>query len=184
METPAKPVHTGAKEVVDGPRTVSPSHGIGISGDSALKTPSTQQSDPASQPQTSSSFSFSSSIGLMSKRWNPASSFSTPSTLDRRIDDTPRYGFRCVHALTKPNSHPSDLSNALHPASQPRLQHLFFLPPNHMCACHFLSRAKRSSCRMNPRLRGCSLRDCSQTCQVCRESSLVLSNVVTVRFRV
>ncbi|KAK1848201.1 homeobox transcription factor [Colletotrichum chrysophilum] len=90
METPAKPVHTGAKEAVDGPRTVSPSHGIGISGDSALKTPSTQHSDPASQPQTSSSFSFSSSIGLMSKRWNPASSFSTPSTLDRRIDDTPR----------------------------------------------------------------------------------------------
>ncbi|KAF5515195.1 MBF complex negative regulatory component yox1 [Colletotrichum siamense] len=90
METPVKPVHTGAKEAVDGSRTVSPSHGIGISGDSALKTPSTQQSDPASQPQTSSSFSFSSSIGLMSKRWNPASSFSTPSTLDRRVDDTPR----------------------------------------------------------------------------------------------
>ncbi|EQB59017.1 hypothetical protein CGLO_00664 [Colletotrichum gloeosporioides Cg-14] len=87
METPVKPVHTGMKDAVDGSRTVSPSHGIGISGDSALETPSTQLSDPASQPQTSSSFSFSSSIGLMSKRWNPASSFSTPSTLDRKAEN-------------------------------------------------------------------------------------------------
>ncbi|KAH0432599.1 homeobox transcription factor [Colletotrichum camelliae] len=90
VETPVKPVHTGVEDAVDGSRTVSPSHGIGISGDSALETPSTQLPDSASQPQTSSSFSFSSSTGLMSKRWNPASSFSTPSTLDRRVDDTPR----------------------------------------------------------------------------------------------
>ncbi|KAF9869436.1 homeobox transcription factor [Colletotrichum karsti] len=91
METPVKPAYTGAVGAVEAPRTISPSISTTNTECKTLETPSSQLSGPASQPQ-SASFSFSSSIGFLSNRWNPASPFSTPSTLNRSADDTPRSG--------------------------------------------------------------------------------------------
>lgn len=52
----------------------------------AVTPPQKEGSSETSQQQPSQSFS--SSVGYLSNRWNPASSFSTPSTLDRRGDDS------------------------------------------------------------------------------------------------
>ncbi|KAK1989489.1 homeobox domain-containing protein [Colletotrichum cereale] len=88
-ETPAKP--TAVEEADERPLLATPSFPTTSAAAKALETPTSQVTD-ASLPQSTGSFSFSSSVGFLTNRWNPASSFSTPSTLNRSVDDTPKYG--------------------------------------------------------------------------------------------
>ncbi|OLN94239.1 MBF complex negative regulatory component yox1 [Colletotrichum chlorophyti] len=90
-ETPVKPVSAAVEGNGEQSQDASPTDIVHNIGRKPFETPSSQISAPGSQPHTSSAFSFSKSVGFLSNRWNPSSSFSTPSTLNHTTNDTPRY---------------------------------------------------------------------------------------------
>ncbi|KAK2047062.1 homeobox domain-containing protein [Colletotrichum somersetense] len=88
-ETPVKPISTAVEEAHERLQLATPSFPTTSAAAKTLETPTSQVTD-SSLPQSTGSFSFSSSIGFLTNRWNPTSSFSTPSTLNRSVDDTPK----------------------------------------------------------------------------------------------
>ncbi|KAK1599941.1 homeobox domain-containing protein [Colletotrichum navitas] len=87
-ETPVKSVSTTV-EAHEQLQLATPSIPTTSADAKTLETPTSQATD-SSLPQSTGSFSFSSSIGFLTNRWNPTSSFSTPSTLNRSVDNTPK----------------------------------------------------------------------------------------------
>ncbi|KAK1968850.1 homeobox domain-containing protein [Colletotrichum sublineola] len=87
-ETPVKPISTAVEEADERLQLATPTIPMTSAAAKALETPTSQVTD-SSLPQSTGSFSFSSSVGFLTNRWNPTSSFSTPSTLNRSVDDNP-----------------------------------------------------------------------------------------------
>ncbi|KAL0939409.1 homeobox transcription factor [Colletotrichum truncatum] len=102
VETPVKPINALAEDLVEGPQHISPSNGAMKVGTKAFETPASQVSDPsAASQQHSASFSLSSSVSFLANQWYPASSFSTPSTFSRTVDDTPK-SEQCTSSSCEP----------------------------------------------------------------------------------
>ncbi|KAJ0162611.1 hypothetical protein CTA2_4281 [Colletotrichum tanaceti] len=89
-ETPVKSASTAIEDAGERPQLATPSVPTSNVENKTLQTPTSQLTDSSSLPQFTGSFSFSSSLGFLTNRWNPTSSFSTPSTLNRSVDDTPK----------------------------------------------------------------------------------------------
>ncbi|KAK2002851.1 homeobox domain-containing protein [Colletotrichum falcatum] len=85
-ETLVKPTSTAVDETEERLQLATPSIPTTSAAANVLETPTSQVTE-SSLPQSTGSFSFSSSIGFLTSRWNPTSSFSTPSTLNRSVDD-------------------------------------------------------------------------------------------------
>ncbi|GKT55508.1 homeobox domain-containing protein [Colletotrichum tofieldiae] len=116
-ETPVKPMSTAVEEADERPQHTTPSIPTTGAGVKVLETPTSQVTDSSSVPQSAGSFSFSSSIGFLTNRWNPTSSFSTPSTLGCSVDDTPKYDLSrlfshsYLHCVRSEQCHPSSCSS-------------------------------------------------------------------------
>ncbi|OHW95531.1 homeobox domain-containing protein [Colletotrichum incanum] len=91
VETPVKPMSTAVEEAGERPQHTTPSIPTTSAVVKALETPTSQATDSSSLPQSAGPFSLASSISFLTNRWDSTSSFSTPSTLDRSVDDTPKY---------------------------------------------------------------------------------------------
>ncbi|KZL88145.1 homeobox transcription factor, partial [Colletotrichum incanum] len=90
VETPVKPMSTAVEEAGERPQHTTPSIPTTSAVVKALETPTSQATDSSSLPQSAGPFSLASSISFLTNRWDSTSSFSTPSTLDRSVDDTPK----------------------------------------------------------------------------------------------
>ncbi|KAK1639011.1 homeobox domain-containing protein [Colletotrichum phormii] len=106
-ETPVKAMCLRGDETEEQPQHATPSILNGGAEATALKTPLSQVTASSSQPHSTGSFSFSNSVGFFtSSHWNPASAFSTPSTLNRSVDETPKSDL-CTPASCSPPAHGS-----------------------------------------------------------------------------
>ncbi|KAJ0300748.1 hypothetical protein COL516b_008319 [Colletotrichum fioriniae] len=89
-ETPVKAIRLRGDETDEQPQQATPSILSGGPEATASETPLSQVTASSSQPHSTGSFSFSNSVGFFtSSHWNPSSAFSTPSTLNRSVDETP-----------------------------------------------------------------------------------------------
>ncbi|KAI3558717.1 homeobox domain-containing protein [Colletotrichum abscissum] len=90
-ETPVKAIQVRGDEADEQPQHATPSILSGGPETTVLETPLSQVTASSSQPHSTGSSSFSNSVGFFtSSHWNAASAFSTPSTLNRSIDETPK----------------------------------------------------------------------------------------------
>ncbi|KXH45922.1 homeobox domain-containing protein [Colletotrichum nymphaeae SA-01] len=90
-ETPVKALQVRGDEADEQPQHATPSILSGGPETTVLETPLSQVTASSSQPHSTGSFSFSNSVGFFtSSHWNAASAFSTPTTLNRSVDETPK----------------------------------------------------------------------------------------------
>ncbi|OHF04323.1 homeobox domain-containing protein [Colletotrichum orchidophilum] len=90
-ETPVKTSPLRGDETDERPQHATPFILSRSADATALETPSSQVTASSSQPHSAGSFSFSNSVGFFkSSHWKPSSAFTTPSTLNRGVDETPK----------------------------------------------------------------------------------------------
>lgn len=165
-ETPVKAIRLRGDETDEQPQQATPSILSGGPEATASETPLSQVTASSSQPHSTGSFSFSNSVGFFtSSHWNPSSAFSTPSTLNRSVDETPKYvslySFSTVFVLTNyadPICLHLRLAHRLH--MDHKLYPLLNRRSNHKCGCRFLWKAKLSLSLMRTRPLAFSLRSC------------------------
>ncbi|KAF6844419.1 homeobox transcription factor [Colletotrichum musicola] len=119
METPVKCHAAGVDDTATSSRNVSPSHAY--VGDRTLETPSSSQVSDHGYQAHSASFSFSSSVGCRQNGWDTSNSFTTPSTVNRNVDEAPRHLTRSEQCPPSSCSSTASAAPILPPQSHVRL---------------------------------------------------------------